>query len=57
MALPTLLNSNTRSIVHKTDEMTNIIDDNEVDIACVEEIWLFDEVLHCFTDIDRYTLG
>ena len=33
--LPTLLNSNTRSIVHKIDEMTNIIDDNEVDIACV----------------------
>ena len=53
--LPTLLNSNTRSIVHKIDEMTNIIDDNEVDIACVTETWLSDEVPHCVTDIDGYT--
>ena len=49
--LPTLLNSNTRSIVHKIDEMTNLIDDNEVDIACVTETWLSDEVPHCVTDI------
>ena len=48
--LPTLLNSNTRSIVHKIDEMTNLIDDNEVDIACVTETWLSDEVPHCVTD-------
>ena len=53
--LPTLLNSNTRSIVHKIDEMTNIIDDNEVDISCVTETWLSDQVLHCVTDIDGYT--
>ena len=53
--LPTFLNSNTRSIVHKIDEMTNIIDDNEVDIACVTETWLSDEVPHCVTDIDGYT--
>ena len=53
--LPTLLNSNSRSIVHKIDEMTNIIDDNEVDIACITETWLSDEVPHCVTDIDGYT--
>ena len=53
--LPTLLNTNTRSIVHKIDEMTKIIDDNEVDIACVTETWLSDEVPHCVTDIVRYT--
>ena len=35
-------------IVHK-------IDDNEVDIACVTETWLSDEVPHCVTDIDGYT--
>ena len=55
LLLPTLLNSNTRSIVHKMDEMTNIIDDNEVDIACVTETWLSDEVTHCVTNIDGYT--
>ena len=53
--LPTLLNYNTRSIVHKIDEMTNLIDENEVDIACVTETWLSDEVPHCVTDIDGYT--
>ena len=55
MPPPTLLNSNTRSIVHKIDEITNILDDNEVDIACVTETWLSDEVPHCVTDIDGYT--
>ena len=35
--------------------MTNIIDDNEVGIACVTETWLSDEVPHCVTDIDGYT--
>ena len=55
MAPPTLLNSNIRSIVHKVDEMTNIINENEVDIACVTETWLSDEVLHYVTDIDGYT--
>ena len=35
--------------------MTNIIDDNEVDLACVAETWLSDEVPHCVTDIDGYT--
>ena len=53
--LPTLLNSNTRSIVHKIEEMTNIFDDNEVDMACVTETWRSDEVPHCVTDIDGYT--
>ena len=53
--LPTLLNSNTRSIVYKIDEMTNIIDDNEVDIACVTENLFSEEVPHCVIDIDGYT--
>ena len=53
--LPILLNSNTRSIVHKIDEMKNIIDDNELDIACVTENWLSNEVPQCGTDIDGYT--
>ena len=53
--LPTLFNSNAISIVHKIDEMTNIIDDYEVDVACVTETWLSDEVPHCVTDIVGYT--
>ena len=53
--LPTLLNSNARSIVNKIDEMTEIIENNEVDIACVTETWLSDEIPPCVTDIDGYT--
>ena len=35
--------------------MTNIIDDNEVGIACLTETWFSDEVPHCITHIDGYT--
>ena len=50
--LPTFLNSNTRSIMNKIDEITNLIDVNHVDIACVTETWLSDEVPPCVTGID-----
>ena len=53
--LTTFLNSNTRSIVNKIDEITNLIDVNHVDIACVTETWLSDEVPPCVTGIDGYT--
>ncbi len=53
--LPTLLNSNARSIVNKIDEMTEIIENNKADIACVTETWLSDEIPPCVTDIDGYT--
>ena len=53
--LPTFLNSNTRSIMNKIDEITNLIDVNHVDIACVTETWLSDEVPPCVTGIDGYT--
>ena len=54
-ALSTLLNSNARSIVNKIDEMTEIIENNKADIACVTETWLSNEIPPCVTDIDGYT--
>ena len=39
----TLLNSNARSIVNKIDEMTVIMENNTIDIACVSETWLSEE--------------
>ena len=45
--LPTLLNSNARSIVNKIDEMTEIIENNKADIACVTETWLSDGIPPC----------
>ena len=53
--LSTLLNSNARSIVNKIDEMTEIIENNKADIACVTETWLSNEIPPCVTDIDGYT--
>ena len=53
--LTTLLNSNARSIVNKIDEMTEIIENNKADIACVTKTWLFDEIPPCVTDINGYT--
>ena len=44
-----------RSIVNKIDKMTEIIENNKADIACVTEIWLSDEIPPCVTDIDGYT--
>ena len=35
--------------------MTEIIENNKVDIACVMETWLSDEIPPCVTDIDGYT--
>ena len=53
--LPTFLNSNTRSIMNKIDEITNLTDVNHFHIACVTETWLSDEVPPCETGIDGYT--
>ena len=35
--------------------MTEIIEVYKVDIACVTETWLSEEILPCVTDIDGYT--
>ena len=53
--LPTLLNSNAISIVNKIDEMTEIIEITTVDMVCVTETWLSEEIPPCVTDIDGYT--
>ena len=55
--LPTLLNSNAISIVNKIDEMTEIIEITTVDMVCVTETWLSEEIPPCVTDIDGYTGG
>ena len=53
--LPTLLYSNARRIVKEIDEMTEIIEINTVNIACVTETWPSKEIRPCITDIDGYT--
>ena len=52
--LPTLLNSNARSIVNKID-MTEIIENIIVDIASVTESWLSEEIPPCVTFSDHVT--
>ena len=50
--LPILLNSNTRSLMNKIDEITISMDVNHVDIACLTETRLSGETLPCVTGIE-----
>ena len=52
--LPIFLNSNTRSLMNKIDEITILMDVNHVDIACLTETWLSGEILPCVTGIEGY---
>ena len=42
-------------LMNKTDEFTNLIDVNHIDIACLTETWLSDEIHPCVTVIEGYT--
>lgn len=53
---PTFLNSNLRSLVNKIDELVDVLNSNAVDIACITETWLSDNVPTSVCNIDGYCM-
>ena len=43
-SFPNLLNANVRSITPKVDELSTVLQINNIDIACLTETWLKDEI-------------
>ena len=52
--LPTFLNANVRSVVNKLDDLTVVLKQNNVDIACLTETWLNDNVPNEVLSIPGY---
>jgi hypothetical protein len=54
-SLPRFLLANTQSIQNKIDELEAIVVNNSVDIACITESWLNDDVATQLVNLSGYT--
>ena len=52
--LPNILLANIRSIMNKSDELSAVLRNNKIDIACITESWLNDSVPTEVVDISGY---
>ena len=48
--------SNTRSLVNKIEDLEVVINQNDVDIVCITETWLTNNISNSVVDISDYTL-
>ena len=55
-SLPSLFLSNTRSLVNKIEDLEVVINQNDVDIVCITETWLTNNISNSVVDIRDYTL-
>ena len=55
-SLPSLFLSNTRSLVNKIEDLEVVINQNDVDIVCITETWLTNNISNSVVDISNYTL-
>ena len=51
--MPNFLLANAQSLINKIDELEQVINQNNIDIACITETWLNKDVISCH--IDNYT--
>ena len=54
--LPILLNANVRSVSNKVEDLTEVLKQNHVDIACLTETWLETERPNEVIDISGYNI-
>ena len=48
--------SNTRSVVNNLEDLEVVINENHVDIACITETWLPNNISNSFIEIENYSL-
>jgi hypothetical protein len=53
-SLPKFLLANTQSILNKIDELEAIVTNNRVDVACITESWLNDDVATQLVNLSGY---
>lgn len=53
---PTFFLSNTRSLVNKIEDLETVIRENQIDIACITETWLTDNIPNSTIEIRNYSL-
>ena len=56
ISLPSLFLSNTRSLVNKIEDLEVVINQNDMDIACITETWLTNNIPNSVVDISGYSL-
>ena len=55
-SLPSFFLSNTRSLVNKIEDLEVVLNQNHVDIACITETWLTNNIPNSVVNISDYTL-
>ncbi len=53
--MPYIYTSNVRSLRYKIDELTAVLENNNIDVGCITESWLDDNIPTEAVDVNNYT--